>query len=397
VVGDITRRAESSTDLKVSNASVPDAILRPGPTGLEALTRYQRAGGSMPAARDALAMKARASLVKADGSLDTGKLAGFRSQYSRVLSHPDMQPLNSALQTAEGAENAFSDVAARAKAQVDEFQKSAAGRFLGAASSQDVTRQVAGLFGTRNSVAQLGSLRAEMGKDDAAVAGMRRAIVQHIESNYIGNTEVGTSGDPQIKANAFKTFMRQNEQGLLKFFTPNEVKTMADVGADMTRAARSGNVIKPPNEAATAHNQELVKKHYNDVFTIVRHLLAPAGASTIGFLGDGVTGLVAGLSVGLSATVLNAMRNAGMSGLEDLKVEDFLHPELARILMAKATPQNAGRLLKGLSHAIIRAAAVNFAQQSKQSGYGPDDSQPVPAPIYGARPNALSVMAPAGP
>jgi hypothetical protein len=86
-----------------------------------------------------------------------------------------------------------------------------------------------------------------------------------------------------------------------------------------------------------------------------------------------------------------------MSGLEDLKVEALLHPELARVLMAKATPQNVGRLLKGLSHAITRAAAVNFAQQAKQSGYGPDDSQPAPAPTYGARPNALSVMAPAGP
>jgi hypothetical protein len=38
------------------------------------------------------------------------------------------------------------------------------------------------------------------------------------------------------------------------------------------------------------HNQELVKKHYNDVFTIVRHLLAPAGASTIGFLGAALPG-----------------------------------------------------------------------------------------------------------
>jgi hypothetical protein len=46
--------------------------------------------------------------------------------------------------------------------------------------------------------------------------------------------------------------------------------------------------IKPPGESATKHNDELVKKHYNDIFQVVWHLLAPAGARTIGFLGDGV-------------------------------------------------------------------------------------------------------------
>ena len=372
-MGKITQRGESSTELKLSNAQVPDTVLRPGPTGLEALSRYERAGGDMGAARDALAMKARQTLVSPDGSLNTSKLAAFRTAYNRVLSHPSMAPLNTALKNGEDAQAAVAQAAANAKQANERFEASAAARLTGAAGPEDVQRTVGSMFGTRNSNATFQSLAESTKGNQPAIDGVRRAIVGHIESKFIGNAEVGASDQPGMKADQFQTFMKNNHDSLRQFFTDNEVRTMGLLGLDMRRSARSMYAIKNPGGSDTAQNQEAVKKLgsvIHNAYSVVTQLLEPAGGAGMGLALGGDTGagigVVAAVGARLTREFLNTMRNAGLSKVDDLVTEGMLHPEIGRILMAKVTPETAPRIVRALQHAVTRAAAVDLGQQAQQ-------------------------------
>jgi hypothetical protein len=107
----------------------------------------------------------------------------------------------------------------------------------------------------------------------------------------------------------------------------------------------------------------------------------------------GLHGLVIGLGAAQMAAYVTALRSAGVKGVDDLVTEAMLHPEIARILMAKVTPETTGRIVRGLQHAVTRAAAADFGIQAKDEGYGPDDSPPVPSAAYAGPRNALSMAA----
>lgn len=366
-VGKITQKGEASDLLRVSDAQVPDTILRPGPAGLDALRAYHAAGGSPDAARDALAMKVRQIAVKPDGSLDTGKLNSFRKGYARVLSDPSMSALNDALSSAERAEGVVADAAAKVRDTQNAEAASAAARFVGAASPGDVTRQVGAMFGNRNSVALFRQLKQQIGGDAQAQAGIRRAIVQHIESKFVGNTEVGASDQAGMKADQFQTFMRQNHEALGEFFNENEVRTMGLLGLDLRRAARSVSAVKIPGGSNTAQDTEAVGK-----FTLASRLgrsmlgqiAEPGILGILGGEGGGLAGAAAGVAVAALRRTVSSIRNAGLKTVDDLVTEAMLHPEVARVLMAKVTPETEPRVASALSHAITRAAAVSFSMQA---------------------------------
>ncbi len=368
-VGKITQKGEASDLLKVSDSQVPDTILRPGPTGLDVLSAYEKAGGDMNAARDALAMKARHVLVKSDGSLDTGKLTAFRKGYARVLSHSAMKPLNDGLATAEKAEQTVAGISAQVRQRIAAENASAAGRFLGAGSPQDVSRTVGAMFGNQKSGALFRQLKAQIGNDKDAISGIRRAIVAHIESKFIGNTEVGASDQTGLKADQFQTFMRQNHDALGQFFNENEARTMGLLGLDLRRAARSIGAVKIPGQSNTAQDTEALGK-YTLAGRLGRQLLGQiAEPGILGILG-GEGGGLAGAAVGVGAAALRqtvvALRNAGLRKVDDLVTEGMLHPEVGRILMAKVTPETTPRILRALQHAVTRAAAVDLGQQAQE-------------------------------
>lgn len=385
-VGQITRTGRSADEFKLSDAAVPGAILKPGPRGREALDAYAAAGGDMGAARDALAMQARLKAIRPDGTLNPDALARFRVTYGRALSHPDMQPLTQALQTTEGAERAVGDAAANAREAVraaDQqaaarvlqardaargLRASVAGRFEGANAPSDVVRQIGGLFGTRNSASQFADLAQLTENEPAARDGVRRAIVAHIESKLIGNTEVGASDQVGIKADQFQTFMRQNEPALRHFFTENEVRTMGLLGLDMRRAARSMNAVKLPGGSNTAQDTAGVAK-----FTLAARLgrsligqiAEPGILGILGGEGGGLAGAVAGVGAAAVRQTLVALRNAGLRRVDDLVIEAMIHPEIARILMSKVTPETEPRVLRALAHSVTRAAAVDLGVQAQ--------------------------------
>jgi hypothetical protein len=60
----------------------------------------------------------------------------------------------------------------------------------------------------------------------------------------------------------------------------------------------------------------------------------------------------------------------------------MLHPEIARILMVKVSPEPAPRVARALSHAVTRTAVANFTEQAADTGYYDPDAQGSP-PVDG--------------
>ncbi|MCB8878282.1 hypothetical protein [Acidisoma silvae] len=410
-VGDMVRRSSQGGFVR-SDASVPQGILRPGAKGREVLNAYENAGGDMNAARDALAMQARLKAIKPDGTLNPDALSRFRRDYGRALSHPAMHSLNQALSTAEGAERAVGDAATRAKealiahdqqaaAQIlnaqqvgRQFRSTVAGQFAKADAPDDVVRQVGALFSNSNATSRFAQLAALTKGNQAAIDGVRRAIVQHMEMRLVSNTEAGTSSQGKISADAFQTFMRQNRSALRQFFTENEVNTMDLIGKDIQRSLRSRDAIRLAGESNTAGDQEDARK-----FTLASRIgkafvVQALSGGTLGILGGesgALTGEIFGVGAAVARDVLASMRLAGINKVDDLVTEAMLHPEVARILMSKVTPENQSRILCGLSHAVTRASASNLAVQANETGY----NEPAPSAAWvppAAQMNVLSTL-----
>lgn len=363
----------------LSDASVPAAVVKAGATGRQALDEFANMGGSMEAARDTLAARARDMAVGKDGMLNTGSLDRFRKAYAESLSHPAMAPLKTALGSAEKAQDEFERVTAQAKANVAGFDKSAAARLAGLTGRSDVSRTVGEMLGSKRATTMITQLRAQLGNNQAAVDGVKQAVADHIMDHFVSQREIGTGGQGMVKAEAFKQFLLKNREALGQFFSPSDLNAWDRLADFINKTARSETAIKIGVGSETGQLQKLVgsgKEAHSTIMQIVRHAWAPASSTAIGATagaaaGETAIGLLGGVGLGIGLAAVRALRMQGMAGFDDLMREALLHPQVAHVLMARATPETVSRLVKGLQHVVARATAVDLAGQANSTGEPP--------------------------
>lgn len=330
-VGDITRKGETSTDFRLSDAQVPAKVFKSGATGGDAVKSYLAAGGDVATVNEYATQSLRKFAMGNDGVLRPERVRDWIDQHKPALSKLPPE-LSDKFMTVAKAEQAVVDAAQQQAIKTKEFQRSALAPFLKTDNPDDVTRTVAGIFGSRNAATEMDDLVKAIGTNAPAKQGLRKAVVEHINRKLMSNTEAGTSGVGQIKSDQLQTFIKQNKEALSKVFTPEEVASMDAVARDLQRSNRSIASSKIPNQSNTVQDIVASAKAPNSSSLLAR-IGREGGAAGVGMA---TGGWAVGLASFLGARVVEGMRAANLQTVDDLVEAALLNPDLARVLMKQA-------------------------------------------------------------
>ena len=317
---------------EISAAHVPESFFHAGTGGFEDVARLRQLIGDEHAnliLGDYAASRLRQTAIKADGTLDPVRFESWRRQHADALRA--LPQLETRFSSAARAAEAIGEVAANRKAALDAYQQGVFGRLVGVQDPQDITRVIGGLFGQRNAVAEMRRLALATENDQAARAGLRKAIVDHIANKFVSNTEAATSGAGLIKSDAFQSFVRQNEQALRQVFSSEEVSSLHAIAADLRRANRSITAVKIPGGSNTAQDQ--AAQQVSLLRMIMRHSINASVGAGAGFSLGGPLGSLIGV---IGGTAVSGMRDAGLKKVDDLLKSAMLDPNVARILLNRA-------------------------------------------------------------
>lgn len=360
-VSNITATAGAKGQFRLADGSVPGAVFKPGAAAFTGVQRVVKAGGpdALGAIQDYAAMSLRRAAMNDDGTLDPAKFARWQAQHTDAL-RALPAATSARFATAAKASEALAEAATNRALAIKNAQAGAIGKILKLPEGQPVGPVIGQILEGRTGEADMASLaKATAGNADAR-AGLRQAVADHIVSKYLGNTEAGTSGVDQIRSDQFQSFAKKSGGALAQVFTPHEVANIQAIGADLHRANRSVTAVKLPGSPGTAQDLVGVAKH--------------GGAG--GFIGNRVVDLLGilighhlhigggiGESIGLGAAeAVNALRQAGISRVDQLVTRAMIDPNVARVLLSKVpggmSDARTAAVISGRGKALMTALQV---------------------------------------
>ena len=205
-VGDLLRQRSGSADYRLPDSAVPGKLWVPGARGAETVQAYGAAAGSKAAIEEAAAESLRREAMTPEGIIDAGKFANWKKRYADAIRAFPAE-VRSSFDNAASASQAYEDAAVARKTAVDASQTAMAKRLAGLSNSQDITRTVGSIFGSRNAVEQMRELVDKLKGSPEALEGLKKAVADHIASLATGTTEAGASGINKVNASAFQLFV----------------------------------------------------------------------------------------------------------------------------------------------------------------------------------------------
>jgi hypothetical protein len=367
--GNVLRPGARAGEYRTPDSLVPSKIFHPGANGGESVRSYVDAVGeahAIPAIADYAAFSLRRAAARPDGTIDTAKAMAWAKQHDAALAELPASIRNRLANPGRADEAVTTAVAAR-KQRMEAFDHSELAKVMGT-DSGDVVRQVGSVFGSRDGAARMQQLAMAADSNPAAKAGLRRAVVDHIQSQFLSNTEAGTSGLNSIKADAFQTFMRTKSNVLAHVFEPQEIGALRAVANDLQRANRTINATKLAGGSNTA--QDTVNRAAMSGSILNR--IAIEGA--VGLVGHAITNTKTGGVLGwLGARTVSALRDAGITHVDDLVKEAMLNPDLARALLQKVpAPSDKGaieRIVRAAKQVAIAGPTIGATQQERSDVY----------------------------
>lgn len=337
-INKILQRPGSTQPYNMPGGSVSSTAWKAGAGGADAVNAILKAS---PEAIGPLKDIAASSLrsKSQDGIITSKQLDAWKAQHAPALAALEKASPGStaAYENAARAGDHLATIAQQRKDAIAAVEKSAVGRILKVDDPADVVKTVGSVFNRSDAVKTMRGLAQAAARDPAALEGLRRAVIEHMESKLISNTEAGTSGKNLIKSDAFQTFLGKNYTALRQVFSDQELGSMRAIAQDLKRANRSIASSKLPGGSNTA--QDLSAMASADLKpTLLNKIITHAIGGGAGFaaLGDVLTpglGTLAGI---VGTHVLGGMREAGIRNVEDLIKDAMLNPELAKSLLMKA-------------------------------------------------------------
>jgi hypothetical protein len=357
-VGQVLRQAGGANIYRLPDAAVPGKLFHPGPTAFQDAQSLAKAVGSDKATAlltDAAASSLRRAAMTDDGILDPRRLALWQAKHQDAL-----RALPPAVRDQfTNAGNAGQAVAEATMVRADEmkaFQSGKVGQLLGVTTPQEVSNIIGQTFASPQSTTLMKGLASAVKIDSDAVAGLRQAVADHIAKRFISNTEVATSGLGGIKADAFQTFVNQNEGALRQVFTPTEMDTLKGIAEDIRQAKRSQTAVRLVGQSNTAQDIAAIGKQTSLLGKLWRDAIA--GGAGFHLLG-GPAGAMVGI---IGAHGLQALREAGIANVDQLVTKAMLDPVLARRLLEKTpatiTPAQDLAFARAVRRSTIPAIAT---------------------------------------
>lgn len=355
-VGDVLRRSGSEGPFNVQNAVVPERFFRPGARGYEdvqALRQAVTTPEGATAIRDYALSTLRRAAEREDGTLDPAKVLAWKARYRDALrAFPEIDGM---LSDPVRAAQAIERMALERKQALDNYQQGLVGRLIGIDNPDDVVRAVGGVFATRQPVQLMRQLAGQVKDNAEALAGLRKAVADHIVQRLVSNTEAATSGRALVKSDQFQNFIRQSEPALREVLKPAEISILRAVADDLQRANRSIASVKLPGGSNTA--QDLVALARSSQPQSWARILLTALAQGGG--GFALGGPVGGLAAIAGGQAVSALRRAGMQKVDDILTDAMLNPQRGLLLLTKAPPKPTEKDIVTFAERFARAVRAS--------------------------------------
>lgn len=357
-VSPVTAKAGAHDLFKLPEGKVPEKFFHPGPTGftdMQALFKATGESKALPLITDYAAASLRRAAMRPDGTLDPVKYHQWAAKHVDALRALPEDVRQRFSTIADASRTATAAAAARALT-LKGFQDGAIGKVLGVQDHDSVVRLIGTVLNGRTAARDTADLmKVARDAGPAAVQGLKRAVVEHILTRLMSNTEIAASGVTGLKADAFQTFMRKNQAALGNVFTARELDNLNAVAADIQRAKRTETAIKLPAQSNTAQDLTALARRPRASGLVGKSVLDAIGGAG-GFAVHGPIGMAAGA---VGAHALQALREQGVQRVDDLLTQAMLHPEVARALMAKAPNGAAPEAMGAKLAAALRRAAIS--------------------------------------
>lgn len=384
------RAIQASYPIKpgMPDSQVMSQYWRPKGRGGDGIQDFMRDTGGTRDALDALQGHVVSSMrnegvITPDGMIDSRKFAQWSRRYKQALdAAPQMRDAFNDVAAAQETLNTVS--AARAQAQHD-FQKSVAGKIVGADTAQ---KTMAAIGEALKNPDQMRDIVARTRGNPDAEAGLKQMVIDHILDKVRSTVESGTSGVDRLKPDALQKYVKANRESLKIVLGGQGYQNLEAVAASIKRAGRSGNATQALPGSATGQNAAALESHTagghggnSSIGALVAmeaveklqhaasrhpHVAAAAagghGAVAGGLMG-GLPGAIIGAAAPIGVVVGNALRQAGLEKIDQVVARMALDPEFARAMMAKY-PQN--QLGQRRLAAKILALVPSIAEQTEQ-------------------------------
>lgn len=367
-IGDVLAPGPAGARYRLGDSEVAGRFFN-GRVTPETVDAFVRAAGDRPRAVEALrdyAVSDLRAFAAPDGRLNVDRWRQWTQRNAEALRvFPE---LRSQLETAADAQALVDRLGARRTQALSGFERSAAGRFLGA----DPDKAVAAIFSGNNPTRDLSQMVRMAAREPGGVDALRRAVVDHINRRVEMPGAVDAAMNPARSPAAYRSFFR-DQVGALEgsgLFTRAHVDAMAAIDEDVARSL----FARDAGRGAGSNTYQ--------------NLSSAAVLSRIGF------GILDPDSIPVSASAgraLSFLYRIPDQQVRELIREAMLDPKLARELVEKATPERMGYLLSALQRRIVGTvpgAALDAAtpEEGRPSGRGFELQRFLEAARGGARP-----------
>ena len=335
-VGQILRQAGGADLYRLADAGVPGKFFHAGPTAFQDAQALAKAVGPVRAAAlltDAAAASLRRAAMTDEGILDPKRVMLWQNKHAEALRAlpPEVQ---GQFTNARNAGQAVAEATSARAEAMKNFQSGKVGQLLGVTTPQEVANIVGQVFSSPQAPTLMRGFADAVWRDPDAVAGLRQAVADYVAKRFVSNTEVATSGLNGIKADAFQTFVKQNEPALRQVFSSAEIDTIKAIADDIRQAKRSQTAVRLVGQSNTAQDVAAIGKQS----TLLGKLWRDAVGGIAGWHIGGPVGFVVGT---LGAHGMQALREAGIQNIDQLVTRAMLDPVLARRLLDKMPTASA--------------------------------------------------------
>jgi hypothetical protein len=332
-----------------------------GPTRMEALVT---AASRDPAAVEGLKKAGVDWMLKnlsdKDGNLDAGKFQKFvsanRVALQKLYGSPGLGIFASVGHELSKME-ALPASAAREGALSD-FQKNAAGQFLGNLGKNDPS-EVEAAVGKILTDKAAGPTRMEAlvkaaSDDPEAVAGLKKAAVDWMMKRFSTTAEAGTSEEKLLSSAGLQKFVSDNKAAIEKLFG-SDTAMLESVAHDLERANRPISATRIGGSPGTAHDAKpMFSEGQKKLAGHTSMMVALIEGVHLGYEHGGLKGAALAGGAGAASYLMGTLRHAGLNKVDALVRDALLNPERARAYLSKAPASaDSGRFL-GLASSIRR-------------------------------------------
>jgi hypothetical protein len=361
-VGQILRKDGRQDQYRLPDSAVAAKIFHPGPSGAEDVASYRRAVGdqkALVALQDYAASSLRQRAMRPDGTLDPARTQSWLKAHQNALhGFPDLQRR---FTDAASASEAINSAMTARRAALDAYQTGALAKVMRASSADDATRTIGSILGSTNRNEQMQQLAVATARDPDARAGLRKGVADFMQSRFV------KASGTEMKPDAFLNFLRQNRDTLKYVFDQKEVAGLNALAVDLLRSNSKSSI-------AAVSGPSLLK-----------NLITEGAGAVLG----GVSNMQSPLAGFLTAKVVNKLREAGITRVDEVVRDAMLNPDLAYSLLAKGKPSStmANDLARALSRSSM--ATVSLALIGKTKPPARRESSPNVPAASNSRPGAV--------